>query len=118
MKSFKQFINEEHMNVDGVDFDLGLHFTDRLKERSQLSIDEIKQLMSSIREKLASIRPMGEFLFYSRKLKQGVIAAWDSFKQKLKMITFLPRNKEYPKPGTQKVYVESLETEYEIVYVD
>jgi hypothetical protein len=116
MKTFKQFISEEHINVDGVDFDLGMHFLDRIKERSELTRAELNELIKKIREKLSKIKPMGEFLFYSRKLKQGIIAAWDSFKQKLKMITFLPRGKEFPKPGTEKIVMENIQ--YDIIYID
>lgn len=113
---FKTFIEENTITINGVDFDLGNHFLERLKVRSQLTKDEINDFLSKITKRLSQIGTQGEFLFYSNKLKQGVIAAWDAFKSTMKLITFLPRGREFPKPGTEKVIVEQVE--YQIVWID
>lgn len=118
MKTFKQYINESSITFDGVEFDFGMHFLDRIKERNILTIEQLEALIKRIRKKLADLDPKGEFLFYSHELKQGVVAAWDAFKHKMKFITFLPKGKEFPKPGTEKVYVESQEKELTIIYID
>lgn len=118
IKKFKQYILENIVTFDGVDFDFGTHFIDRIKERNLLSIEQLESLIKRIREKLAELDPKGEFLFYSRELKQGVIAAWDAFKHHIKFITFLPKGKEFPKPGTEKIYVESHEKKILIIYID
>jgi hypothetical protein len=113
---FKEYIQENVITLDGVEFDLGVHFLERLKERSELTKEQIDHFLHKIREHLAEIGIEGEFLFYSRKLKQGIVAVWDAFKSKIKMITFLPRGKDFPKPGTDKVVVES--KSYTVIYVD
>lgn len=125
MKRFKQFITERVITIDDVDFDLGVHGEDRIKERSKLSAEEFKELLAKIRSKLSSLDIKGEFLFYSKKLRQGVVAAWDAIKSRLKLITFLPQGKHFAKPGTDEVVMECHFHElyprlnnYMIVYID
>lgn len=118
IKRFKHFyLNEMSLAVDDVQFYLSKHFEDRMKERgTNFDIQSLKQMISKIKSKLPELPPVGDFLFYSRKLKQGFIAAWDSFRSKMSLITFLPKGKEYPNPGTEKVIIES--KSYSVFYID
>jgi hypothetical protein len=117
MKRFKSFIAENTITLDDVQFDLGNHFNDRLAQRrAEWQKNDVQYFLQKIRSKLASLDPKGEYLFYSNKLKQGVIAAWDAIKAKVKLITFLPKGRSNPKPGTEKIMIESIE--YTIVEID
>lgn len=118
IKKFKQFIIENTITLDGVEFDFGVHFLERIKERNDLSMDQLKALIKRIRNKLAELDPKGVFLFYSLELNQGMVAAWDAFNHYIKFITFLPKGKEFSKTDTKKIYIESYEKEITIIYID
>lgn len=123
MKSFKQFINEESFYLDGVKFNFSHHFLDRIPIRSKIKkkediinalssfneaidVDGFMQLIKKIRAKLKDIPERGEFLFYSKSLGQGLVAAWDAFKNKLTFITFLPAERHQSKTGTEEIQLE------------
>lgn len=120
MKRFKQFITERVITIDDVDFDLGVHGEERIKERSKLSPEQFTELLTKIRSKLSSLDIKGEFLFYSKRLQQGLVAAWDAIKSKIKLITFLPKGKHFAKSGTEEIFVENItiNKDITIVYID
>ncbi len=119
IKSFKQFrLDEMSVNVGELEYDFSPHFFDRIRERGQFTPDEIELFLKKIASKVKDIPGKKEFLFFSKRMKQGLIAAWDSVKKKLKLITFLPRGKDFAKPGTEKVVIESKYKEYQIIFID
>ena len=110
---------EMAMTVDDVEFILTKHFSERMKERgSEFSMDAMKGMLKNIKSKLTDLPATGEFLFFSKKLKQGIVATWDAFKSKMSLITFLPKGKEFPGKDTEKVYVESMQRDYIYIEVD
>jgi len=117
LKSFKQFrLEEMSVTVNDLEMDFSPHFFDRIRERGQFTTDEIEIFLRKISEKVKNYDGKHEFLFFSRKMKQGLVAAWDSLRKKLKIITFLPRGKDFAKTGTEKVFVESLQRQ--ILYIE
>ena len=134
MKTFKQYINETSIYVDDVEFDFGSHFLDRIPLRSDikdpkkllkilqhinenLDIDTFVNMIKKIRSKLKDLPEKGEFLFYDKNLKQGMIAAWDAFKNKLKFITFLPPDRHNVKPGTEMITLEQTQESIKIIHI-
>lgn len=125
IKSFKQYINEMSVagttiptEFDGVDYNYSRHFFDRLGERGNITIEQFKELLQKVRTKLKDLPMVGEFLFFSRKFKQGIITSWDAMKRKLSFITFLPPGKDFPKPGTKRVVVENINKTVTVIYID
>jgi len=114
--SFNQYLTEMSTHIGDVEFRFSNHFSDRVKERSVITPDDLNTLLANIRKKLTDLPAVGEFLFYSKRLAQGVIAAWDSFRNRISLITFLPKNKHFAKPGTETVVLESIT--YQIIYID
>lgn len=134
MKSFKQYITETSIYVDDVEFDFGDHFLERIPLRSNikdpkqllkvlqhihesLNVDTFIDMIKKIRGKLKELPEKGVFLFYDENLKQGMIAAWDAFKNKLKFITFLPPDRHNVKPGTKMITLEQTQEIIEIIYI-
>lgn len=127
MKTFKQFLDE---NILDDVLDLGSKFLyfwknrwvintkhgfERIMKRSKLTKDELKTLFRNAIKKLSKIGASAgdNILFFSKSLKQGFVSAVDD-KGNLRLITFLPRGKDFPKPGTEKVVVEGIEEEIRI----
>jgi hypothetical protein len=81
-------------------------------------MDYLKDMLVHIRERVASLAPEGDFLFYSKKFKRGVVAAWDAFKHKMTLVTFLPKGKQFTGPETEKVYVESMQREFTVIILE
>jgi hypothetical protein len=94
------------------------HGIERIIQRSRLSIQELKFLFKNAIEKFTKLKAKAgaEFLFYSKSLKQGFISVVER-DGNLKLITFLPRGKSFPKPGTKKMVIEGVEYE-NITYVE
>lgn len=119
MLSFREhreaMLVEMSQQIGEVEFNFTKHFMERFSERSQISKDQLNGFLHRIIDKLPSIDPEGQFLFYSKKLQQGVIAAWDAFKRKMHMITFLPPNKKFSKDAAE-VVVESIT--YKVIVID
>lgn len=106
------------MTFGDLELNMTKHFEDRMKERgSDFNMDNLKSMIGKIKTKLTELPAKGEFLFFSRKYKQGVIGIWDAWKAKLNLITFLPKGKDYPKEGTDKIVVEDI-GEYQIIFID
>lgn len=86
------------------------HGMDRIIERSKLSLDQLKFLFQKSLEKLASMKTrIGEtVLFFSRSLNQGFVSAINSSGD-LTLITFLPKGRHNPKPGTDVELLEHME---------
>lgn len=126
LKGFKEFSKLEENILDDV-LNLGSKFLyfwknkwilntkhglERILQRSKLKIDQLKQLFRKAIEKVNTMKTdVGQtFLFYSKSLNQGFISAVGE-QGNLNLITFLPPGRSFPKPGTQKVVIESLEGE-------
>lgn len=107
--------------VDGVDYNYSSHFFDRIGERGKITIDQLKSIMSNVRKKLKDLPIKGEFLFFSKSAKQGIVAVWDAIKSKLSFLTFLPPKEKpedyFAKSGTEKVMIES-KGNIQIIYID
>jgi len=85
------------------------HGFDRIKERSKLTIDELKKLFRNAIEKVKDFRGnVGKnILFYSKSLNQGFVSAVEP--TGLSLITFLPPGKSFAKSGTDKMVIEGVE---------
>tara|TARA_Y100001951_G_scaffold104787_1_gene117752 strand:- start:3118 stop:3558 length:441 start_codon:yes stop_codon:yes gene_type:complete len=62
-------------------------------------------------------KPEGDYLIYSKQLEQGVVMAFYPNNKLLRLITVLPKGKGFAKAGTEKVMVESVEVELEVIEV-
>lgn len=61
----------------------------------------------------------GEYLFYSGMMRQGYVVAVDYRRKKVRIITVLPKGRNNPKPGTDKIVVEGREINLiEIIELD
>jgi hypothetical protein len=126
---FKQYLSEMSayaaempQEVDGVSYGYSNHFFDRLSERGTITLDQLKAMVKKVRTQLAELPMKGDFLFFSKSLKQGIVAAWDAIKSKLNFITFLPPKKNpdeyFAKSGTSKVVFENINKNITIIYID
>jgi hypothetical protein len=86
------------------------HGLERILQRSKIGIDGLKKLFRTALEHFMKMQAeVGEtMLFFSKSLNQGFIAAVGP-KKNLQLVTFLPPGKSFPKPGTEKIVVESEE---------
>ena len=89
------------------------HATDRAKERNQLTDENVKTMFTRMVDKfLLDKYPRGHYLVFSKSLDQAVVVSYepDTYKRSpdnhFIIITFLPRGRSNPKPGTTKVIVE------------
>lgn len=93
------------------------HSKERMLERNTLSEQELKHLFDkSIIYLITSKYTHGDILFFSKSLNQGYIVSYvpDYYRQykfndnspHLIIRTFLPRGKNFAKPGTKTVMVE------------
>jgi len=83
------------------------HGGERIGERNQLTKDQMKVLFKRALDKLANLKIAlnKEILFFSRSLNQGFVSV--VVPEGLKLITFLPKGKQFPKPGTDKMIIEA-----------
>lgn len=88
------------------------HGMERIMQRSKLTIAQIKLLFKRAIEKFINMQATvgQEFLFYSNSLKQGFVSVVGK-DGNLKLITFLPPGKSFPKDGTKKMVIEGKEYE-------
>jgi hypothetical protein len=86
------------------------HGLERIIERGELTAEQMKQLFQRALDKFANMKArVGEaFLFFSKSLNQGFVSAVNGHGD-LTLITFLPRGRRNPKPGTDVALMESLE---------
>lgn len=115
--TFKQFINE-NVFLDGVNFVLTKHFKERLKQRKEISNKDFSKFIQNIRAKISELPPHGYFCFTSKSLEHSIIAYWDSIKTTMNFITFLPKDLHFVKKDTEKVFVESLQQEIKIIWIN
>lgn len=94
------------------------HGYERIAERLQISIDELKKLFKTAIESAIThgVEKGKTYLFYSQSLRQGFVAAGANGGN-IELITFLPKGKSYPKPGTERIVVEGIEQEIVIDFV-
>lgn len=102
------------------------HGLERIVQRMKLSVEQLKVLFRNAIESFEKMsRKAGdEILFYSKSLQQGFVSVVQP-DGNLKLITFLPPGRSNPKPGTEKLVIESMcgDEEYtfeniEIVEID
>jgi len=124
MKTFKEYLEQPPLDENVLQDVLSLssrfmyfwnnlwilntkHGGERIGERNKLSADQIKVLFKRALDKLANLKLAlnKEVLFFSRSLNQGFVSV--VVPEGLKLITFLPKGKSFPKPGTDKLVVES-----------
>jgi hypothetical protein len=115
MKRFRERLDEGELVYSGEGFRIfsTKHSTDRIGTRNRLSGEEFQEFFSRIAHRLEKLKGYAKeisdhILFYSQSLQQGVVTAWDKAKNTLRIITFLPRNRHFAKPGTDEVVVEGL----------
>lgn len=127
----KKSAAEEYITVKGITALISPHANLRQVERS-IGSDVIKELITKsleyVSEKPAEAGKSNEVLYYSTKLKQGVIASYrrdlggnPSDKTKyFFIVTILPPGKNKATTGTHKVTLkESLEKfGHEVVFID
>lgn len=51
----------------------------------------------------------GDYVFYSRSMKQAYVANFDTRRRKVRVLTVLPEGRSNPKPGTTRMVTESLQ---------
>lgn len=61
---------------------------------------------------------MGDYIIQSKEFDQAVVMGYYPKKKLVRLITTLPKGRGNPKPGTEKIMVEELQSEYEVVDVD
>lgn len=121
MDKFKQYLVEAQEGVLNLDSKVLFrkdkiaiintkHGIDRIGERNQLDIEQLKTLFDRIIDKAKKLGSdvKDTILFYSKSLKQGIVTAYDKINKAIRIITFLPRNKHFAKPGTDEVIVEGI----------
>lgn len=85
------------------------HGMERIKARLQIPFEEIKGLFKkSINKVLDKGLATGDYLFYSPELEYGYVG-FVKPNQDIILITFLPKGRSNPKPGTEKYVVEGKE---------
>lgn len=130
MKRFSEFLIEMadgHVDLKGeVVFKQGefviknsLHGKERIEQRNTLPKIALAELFRKTIEKVAAIGDdiKTEVLFYSEKLRQGFVAAYDAVQKAVRIITFLPRNKHFAKPGTEEIVLEGIGI-IPVIYID
>lgn len=117
------YMVEMSQQIGEVDFNFTKHFLERMKVRlgnttmsSEEMIEYLKPILANMVKKLGELPVVGEFLFYSKKLGHGIVAAWDAYKRKMSLITFLPKERHQPTKGTQEVVIESVT--YTLIEID
>lgn len=97
---------------------LSKHAVERINQRREdLSQQDWKTVYREIVNKVEENNLSGEILFYSKKFKQGLVVAVNAVKNMIKVITTLPKGKQFAKPGTEKVIVEGRVFE-QVIYLD
>ena len=61
---------------------------------------------------------MGDYIIHSKEFDQAVVMGYYPKKKLVRLITTLPKGRSNPKPGTEKVMVEELNQELEVINVD
>ena len=57
----------------------------------------------------------GHYLFYSKSLEQGYVVDINVDNKKIKIVTILPKRRNNPKPGTEKILVENQYIDVQII---
>lgn len=89
--------------------------------RPEFKFDDWKKLHGRVAKKLESFTRWtgNEFVFFSRSLDQGYVAAVDKDSKSVKIITVLPKGKNQPKAGTAKILLEFFGVqELEVFFLD
>lgn len=113
--------------INGIKFIFTKHSLERIKERNIFDDNQLKEFFEKIALKLKEFynKNLSKYiLFFSNKLKQGVVGYYEKENPNtFKIITFLPNQKGFANPGTLKVFIEEIENkeineDIEIVYID
>lgn len=107
---------------DGWRFQSSVHAAAQaFDRRPDFKFDDWKTLHSRVAKKLSTFTRWtgNEFVFFSRSLDQGYVAAVDKDSKVVRIITVLPKGKNQPKTGTAKILLEFFGVqELEIVHLD
>jgi len=130
MKKFSEFIAEDkekerkqsfistlkNLFVNGFSIRASIHAASQAFERAKhMTKERWREFFEKVTSKIKQLKLKdGDYLFYSRKAKQGSVLNLD--KDKISLITTLPRGKSFPKPGTERMMME--EKEYTIIEID
>lgn len=117
MQTFKQFIEEQQLDESTMRTKIGNWFIQMSKHaleraierRPDVNIMSWRTMYQNMVDAVQKKNLKGEVLFYSHKLRQGIVAAIDTAKNTIRLITKLPRGKAIAKAGTDKVFVEGYE---------
>lgn len=127
MQTFKQFIEEQRLNESTMRTKIGNWFIQMSKHaleraierRPDVNIMSWRAMYKNMVDAAQKKDLKGEILFYSHKLRQGIVAAVDAAKNTIRLITKLPRGKAIAKSGTGKVFVEGYEdSDIQVIVID
>jgi len=85
------------------------HAEPELDELIERTIARLTQLINRI------TRP-GEYLFFSKSLRRGIVCNVDTGAKQLRITTVLPTGRDFAKEGTRQVIIEGVQ--YEIIEID
>lgn len=102
--------------VNGFNIRASIHAASQAFERAKhMTKERWKEFFTKVTNKIKEMKLKdGDYLFYSRKAKQGSVLNISN--KNINLITTLPRGKSFPKPGTERMMME--EKEYEIIEID
>ncbi len=66
--------------------------------------DMMHNMTKSLKDK-----PAGHYLTYSHKHKQGVVGEWMPHKNRIELMSVLPKGKSHANAGTSKILIETIE---------
>lgn len=108
------------ITVDGWDFVSTAHAgSQSMDRRPEYKRDDWKEFNEKIAKKLNNFKAIttAEKIFYSRKMEQGYVTSVNVDKKTVRIITVLPKGKNNPAPGTERIMME-ISQEREIFFVD
>jgi hypothetical protein len=108
-------INEKRYYMgkyNDIDFYVSDHFLEQELKRSDITPNEFEDMMKLISKELKSDKNYddAEYLFFIKKYQQGFILHWIPEKNRVNLITYLPRKKSTPKDGTKKIIIENYDS--------
>ena len=121
MLTFKEFCNERVIAAaNGLIFHNkdGNHFDDRFKQRvhDDFSFDDLKTMLRDASVQIKTLGKGSSVLIYSKSFNRGIVLTSNKDKN-WNLVTILPKGKDFAKPNTAKILVESYNALGEDVYV-
>ena len=108
----------KNMFINGFNIRAGIHAAAQAYERvKDFTTEHWKKFFTKVIDTIVK-RSLnsGEYLFFSRSMNQGSVLAYNKERRTINLITTLPKGRSNPKPGTDKVLVESIE--YQVIEID